>query len=374
MPANEVLSPDLFAFLAERRLPTGLDDYLASLGVHSLGDFIAINGDAWESAAAVHPPGRALAAIPRNSRVRRMHQETTVAPPRVLIYPDTSNLDLLRPGASRRAVGPRLRLHGNASELAGYPSLYDNSVLLAPIRDALRGYPRLVSAECTGGNDDAVDLFLSFVQPAVTPLYDGMGPRERVRWKKAHPEEAAQCSEAGRDKLRRRFDDNWTERECLDMVRAQQEECSALRNASQLTRLRPATARRHFVLTLGGSARGVIFRSLNHDGGALCGEVPPLALRLVYDEPVNPESNPERRLMVPVLSNIRWSSRVSPIHIHIPTPIRWASEVNRIRIRIHIHTPSPSLPFPSATPSSSPSPSPSPSPSRLIPSPASWMS
>jgi hypothetical protein len=174
---------------------------------------------------------------------------------------------------------------GNTSELLGFPSLYDNAVLLSPIHDALRGYPNLASPGCTAQDgQETPDLFLSFVQPAVAPVYFGMSRQEAVQWKAAHPDDAAYCAGKGRKKLKQKWGIELDEAECLNAVHSQHEECAQLHNTSSLTMLNVKTARRHFVLQLGGSSRGEILRPTDRefDLYVLCYPIPPLAIRRLH--------------------------------------------------------------------------------------------
>lgn len=319
-------NPELSAFLEERRLPVALTGYLALLGVHSLSQFIALGGEAWEAVAT--SSGRALSTHasrhhPHALSVagkRRRHAKL----PRLLIY---QNKGLLRLGASRRVIGPRLHVPGNSSELLGYATLFEDAVLLAPIRDALRGYPNLASAECRTATeqDSLVDIFISFLQPAVTPLLPRfMTRQERKRWASEHSDAAAQCSESAIKDRERLHGQNFDRVQCMNMLRARHEECAQVHNMSALTRLNGNTSRRHFVFYLDGAARGEVLQMVGVEatGSMLCEPIPPLTLRLGYDHVIQDQRNfapdPGTRLQIPVLTNIRWSAQLDELGLIPP--------------------------------------------------------
>lgn len=130
------LETELAAHLSERRFPAGLNSYLASLGVRTLPQFLDLHGDAWDYAPSQQhtkrtssrsgpTAGRVLSegSQTRSSARDPHHRASESAPgaarqggtPRVVVYPDRSGV--LRPGASRVMLGPRLGLEANASEL-----------------------------------------------------------------------------------------------------------------------------------------------------------------------------------------------------------------------------------------------------------------
>jgi hypothetical protein len=310
-PQRSDLSAPLREYLRKRRFPAELNGYLASLGVRSLSHFLDLHGDGWEYVPP-DQPGRLLSV-----RGPPKH----APPPRILVYPEAKGL--LWPGASRLVVGPRLPLYGNSSELLGYPSLYDNAAILFPIYDALRGYPNLASPQCTPRHEsEEPQLFLSFVQPAVPPAYEHITKQQAANYMRAHPAVAAKCSASGITTLMNGGQLPPEARDpavCVRYLRAQVEECAQLHNLSSQTMLNDRTARRHFVLWPGGSMRGHVVRPVPAPyDWLLCDPLPPLTTKLVYDEPTGSGERHQNTLMIPVLTNIRWSAKLDALGLIPP--------------------------------------------------------